>query len=50
MVSDQEIGEILDQESPQQAVDDLVERAIDYGGADNITAIVVVPGEEEVTG
>lgn len=50
MVTDQEIGEILDQESPQQAVDDLIERAIDYGGADNITAIVVEPEKEEVTG
>ncbi len=50
MVTDQEIGEILEQESPHQAVDDLIERAIDYGGADNITAIVVEPEKEEVTG
>ena len=50
MVMDAEIGEILEHESPQQAVDELVERAIDYGGADNITAVVVVPDEEEVTG
>lgn len=49
MVTDEEIGEILEQESPQKAVDDLIERAIYYGGADNITAVVVVPEVEEVT-
>lgn len=49
MVVDGEIGEILEQDSPEQAVDDLVERALYYGGADNITAVVVVPEEEEVT-
>lgn len=50
MVADGEIGEILEHESLQQAVDELIERAIDYGGADNITAVVVEPEEEEVTG
>lgn len=51
MVTDEEIGQILEQtESPQQAVDELIEKAILYGGADNITAVVVVPEDEEVTG
>ena len=50
MVTDEEIKRILQQAGPREAVDDLIERAILYGGTDNITAIVVVPDEEEVTG
>lgn len=49
MVTDEEIRRILQQAGPREAVDDLIDRAILYGGTDNITAIVVVPDGEEVT-
>lgn len=49
MVTDDEIKALLSQEDPRAAVDGLVEQAIKYGGADNITAVVVIPDEKEVT-
>ena len=40
MVSDDEIGQIVEHYTPQQCVHHLIERANAYVGADNITALV----------
>ena len=49
MVTDDEIKDMLAQKDPRSAVEDLVELAIEHGGVDNITALVVIPDEEEVS-
>ena len=41
VVSDEELGAILKQFQPQESAYQLVERANEQGGPDNITAIVV---------
>jgi serine/threonine protein phosphatase PrpC len=41
LVSDEELGQIVDQYLPQESVYHLVERANENGGSDNITAVVV---------
>ena len=40
MISDNEIGQIVEQYTPQECVHHLIEQANAHGGADNITAIV----------
>lgn len=40
MISDNEIGQIVEQYTPQQCVHHLIERANAHGGTDNITALV----------
>lgn len=41
LLSDEELGTIVQQFEPQESVQKLVERANEQGGTDNITALVV---------
>jgi protein phosphatase len=45
MVPENEIGSIVEQNDPKQACKKLIKSAIEYGGDDNITAVVIFKGK-----
>jgi protein phosphatase len=45
MVPEDEIRAIVEQNDPKQACDKLIKSAIEYGGDDNITAVVIFKGK-----